>query len=508
MKKVLILLLLFVLSSCSSRSQLNNDYSSGAFDTSYAVPILEQLASDKYEGREATTEGANKAALLITDKLKNYGLLPYGDNGTYYQNIVFNSSRLSESSMVLLVNENGENDTLKIGDDFVTMMSRSGFSNAATDPMPVVFAGYGIVADEYGYDDYTYIDPRNKIVVMVPGEPYSENEEFFDGSKPTDHSSPFTKMRTARQKGAAGVLLIPDDEYLSYWQYLRRSITNETLSIDEGTGESGIPAGLISIGAAKKIFRDESMSFETLESIMKNNELPEAFELSKKAVMDLKVISSRKNGKNIVALLPGNDPDLSDQYITLGAHYDHVGVTDGEVFNGADDNASGTTAVLESARLLSAAKLNSRPIIFILFTAEEKGLLGSKYFVDNFEPIDNILVNINVDMTGRESIDSIHVIGSNRVSGEFHEMIKKVNQETVNYYLDYSLSDTRLFRQSDHYSFAQKNIPVVFFFDNMRIDLHRPSDDVDKINFTKVCKTSHLISNLALEVANLNHRLK
>ena len=373
--------------------------------------------------------------------------------------------------------------------------------------LPVVFAGYGIVADEYDYDDYTYVDPKGKIVVIMPGEPYSENEDFFEGEKRSHYSSSFAKAAAAEEKGAAGVLVVPSDEYMAYWDMLAKRAVNESLSLENSTAEPGIPIVMISPNALRELLSDQEYTLEDIEQTIDAKEIPEAFELTKQASINLKTIGGGKKGRNVIALLPGSNPALSNEYVTVGAHYDHVGITDDEIYNGADDNGSGTVAVLEVARILSKQRNNERPVVFLFYTAEEKGLLGSRYFVDQGELTDDIMVNINVDMTGRGSIDTIFCIGSDRRSSEFDNLIKQANSESVNYFLDYSLSHTHLFRQSDHYSYAEKNIPVVFFFDNMHQDLHQPSDDVGKINFGKICKTAHLAAGIALDVANLDHKL-
>ena len=203
---------------------------------------------------------------------------------------------------------------------------------------------------------------------------------------------------------------------------------------------------------------------------------------------------------------------MLDEYVTFGAHYDHVGIAKGEIYNGADDNGSGTVAILEAARRISLLKDNSRSILVIFHAAEEKGLLGSKYITGNSDFIDNLVVNINVDMVGRESIDSIFCIGSNMLSSELYELLQIVNDETVNFVLDYTFDDpddpNRYYYRSDHYNYAKHGVPIVFFYDHMLEDYHKPTDDVEKINFNKIEKISTLITELALRISNLNHRLK
>lgn len=508
MKRIVsIFILTLFLASCSSINLIEHDYSSNTFDITHVKSNLEFLASDYLQGRDAASLSEKVASQFIAGELQKYGLQPFGDDGTYFQNITFNSRKISGNSKIVIYNSDSSITALELGKDFATQAYRLFNPDFMDKRLPIVFAGYGIMADEYGYDDYSYIDPAGKIVIIMPGEPHSENEEFFKGEERTKYSSSFRKSETAKEKGAAGILIIPSDEYLAYWDMLAERSTKESLQLDNGGDETAIPAAMISHNTAAELLDGEEQSFEDILNTINNKDIPQAFELSKYAEINFEIIEEERSGRNVVALLPGTNPELDNEYITIGAHYDHVGVSGGEVYNGADDNGSGTVTVLESARTLSGERGNERPVLFILYTAEEKGLLGSKYFVNNCDYLDNIIANINIDMTGRGSIDSIHCIGSDRVSVEFDNIIKDANSESVNYCLDYSLSHTRLFRQSDHYSFAEQEIPVVFFFDNMRQDLHRPGDDVEKINFSKICKTAHLTSRIALKVANLDHTL-
>jgi len=195
----------------------------------------------------------------------------------------------------------------------------------------------------------------------------------------------------------------------------------------------------------------------------------------------------------------------------LSAHYDHEGIVKGEIYNGADDNGSGTVAILEAGRRLALLKENKRSIILAFHTGEEKGLLGSKYFTENSDIMSDVVSNINIDMVGREDTESIYSIGSGKLSTELFELVEKVNSETAKFELDYTFDASndpnRYYYRSDHYNYAKHNIPIVFFYDHMTEDYHQPTDDVDKINFEKIEKVSTLITELALRIANLDHKL-
>ena len=198
--------------------------------------------------------------------------------------------------------------------------------------------------------------------------------------------------------------------------------------------------------------------------------------------------------------------------MTIGAHYDHEGIKNGQVYNGADDNASGTVATLECARQLALTKSNKRPILFCFWDGEEKGLLGSEYFATSHHNINEIVVNINLDMVGREHEDSLAVIGSGKLSSEFFHIVEDINQQTSHFVFDYTFDDEnhpeRFYYRSDHWSLAKLGVPVVFLFDNENKDYHTPRDDADKINYLKLKKVVTLANGLALEVANLDHKLE
>ncbi|RMD48342.1 MAG: M20/M25/M40 family metallo-hydrolase, partial [Ignavibacteria bacterium] len=212
--------------------------------------------------------------------------------------------------------------------------------------------------------------------------------------------------------------------------------------------------------------------------------------------------------RNVVGILEGKDEKLKDEYIVLSAHYDHLGKRGNDIYNGADDDGSGTVTILDAARTLSIKKENKRSILFVFHTGEEKGLLGSRYFTEHFGNMDAIKANINIDMVGRGSVDTIYNIGSGKLSSEFYELVKNANEESVNIYFDYRFDDpndpNRFYYRSDHINYARKGIPIVFFYDYMQKDYHKPTDTVEKINWEKIVKMVELTHTIALKTANLD----
>ncbi|MBA5793174.1 M28 family peptidase [Flavobacterium sp. xlx-214] len=228
------------------------------------------------------------------------------------------------------------------------------------------------------------------------------------------------------------------------------------------------------------------------------------------------------DSENVVAYIKGSEKP--DEYIVISAHYDHVGVTNGEIYNGADDNGTGTTALLEMARMLQIAYKNGnkpkRSIVFLHCTGEEYGLHGSRYFVNSkIIPLENIVADLNVDMIGRRDFvyeknkkDYIYLVGSDKLSTELHDISEAMNKKYTNLTLDYTYNAEKhpemIYYRSDHYNFAKFNIPVIFYYSGEHADYHKPTDTVDKIDFDQMLKRTQLIFVTAWELANRNERIK
>jgi hypothetical protein len=511
MKTKLLTLLVFVLFTVSyTYPQLKiNDKTS----LNYLKTNLQFLASDELEGRETGTRGEKLAAMYIASELQKYGVKPYGDEGTYFQKIKLSTGVYDAASKIQITATNGSGMfELTMGNDFL----KAGAS--VCDPSflklsaPIVMAGFGITAPEFKYDDYASIDVKGKIVLVLPDEPYSEDDNYFRGKRTTKYSPLNAKIENAMKHGAAGILFLPESWRTSFWDTFKKSSLKGTLMPPGNAANiKMIPALVLSEEAAKKILAGEAISYEkTLENADKKTEY-KPFELKKKVQYNLIDNSQTKWAMNVVGIIEGNDPKLKNEYVLLSAHFDHVGVSKDVVFNGADDDGSGTVSVLETARILNENKLNKRSVIALFNTGEEKGLWGSGYAADNSSYIPNTVADINIDMDGRESPDSIYAIGSNKLSTEFYNLIRDVNARTIKLGLGYKFDDPkdpeRFFYRSDHYNFALKGIPIVFFFDDMKSDYHKATDDIEKINFDKVLKVVKLSAYVALRTANLNHRL-
>jgi hypothetical protein len=479
----------------------------------YIRTNLEFLASDELEGRESTTKGETISALYIARELERYGVKPFGDDGTYFQNFEVDVRWVDENSKVTFIADDGETE-LKLGDDFLLSKDPTPDEAYSGKNYEIVFAGYGVTANSYGYDDYANIDVSGKVVLIFRDAPLLNGEKVFSDEDHEKYSETNNKIETAVENGATGILFLPRNSISKYWRWIKhRAISSsfKLMSEEDENIEATIPVILLSLETAADLLSGDKFSFEEIREEVENGELPRPFLLNKKVKLDYQTYNEIRTSRNIIGIIEGTDEELLDEYVTFGAHYDHVGITEGEIYNGADDNGSGTVAILEAARRISLLEENRRSILVIFHAAEEKGLLGSKYLTGKSAFMEDLVVNINVDMVGRESIDSIYCIGSDMLSTELHELVQKVNDETVDFVLDYTFDDpndpNRYYYRSDHYNYAKHNIPIVFFYDHMIEDYHKPSDDVEKINFNKIEKISTLITELAIRISNLDHKL-
>ncbi|MCK4561166.1 MAG: M28 family peptidase [Calditrichia bacterium] len=380
----------------------------------------------------------------------------------------------------------------------------------------LVFVGYGITADEYNYDDYADVNVEGKIVLIYPGEPENEDTTFFEGKKRTGHASIFCKIANASDRGAIGVISLSGwekrfgwESIVSYvkkgkYQLMDQPVINKTNILPYITVNEQTFNELLNFG---------SYSYQELESYLAEQKTLPSFEFTNSARINWMFdTTGTVETRNVIGIIEGIDPDLKHEYIGIGAHYDHLGIGMAGIYNGADDNASGTAALLEIAKAFAKRWENKRSVLVTFHTAEEKGLLGSKYLVRDSTITNNMNAHINMDMIGRGSADSIYCLGSDKLSSELYDLVETVNADGVNIYLDYRLNNPndpqRLYYRSDHYSYAKKNIPNVFFFDYEMEDYHRVTDDLDKINYSKIQKIARLVYAIALSTANRESKFK
>jgi len=458
--------------------------------------------------------GEKVASMFIVSELNKYGVIPFFKDTGFFQKIDLRVIRFSDASTFAWVNKNGEKILdLEYGINFT---GSTRYYDKFDTTAKVIFVGFGITANEYNYDDYADINVEGKIVLIYPGEPQNDDTTFFEGKKSTPYSSLYSKLETATNKGALALICIPESEDESDWRSIIRFVKKGKYQLKDKpivTLTNNIPYITITKESFINLLDFGSHTYQELENYLaKGMSLP-SFELSEFARINWMFdTTGTVEVRNVIGIIEGTDPNLKNQYIGIGAHYDHIGVGLNGVNNGADDNASGTVALLEIARVFAERRENKRSVLIAFHTAEEEGSLGAEYFVKNSGISNNMNVHINMDMIGRGSADSIYCLGSDRLSSELFECVESVNREGVNIYLDYRLNDRnephRFYYRSDHYNYAKRNIPCVFFFDYEMKDYHKTTDDADKINFIKIERIARLVYEIALSAANRKSKFK
>jgi hypothetical protein len=434
------------------------------------------LAADDMGGRGNGTPGLERAAVYLAAQFKIRGLKPAGDNGTYFQTFELTTgTEIGPGNVVSLGSQNLPTDDLAL----------LKFSTKTEVEGPLVFVGYGITASELHWDDYRDVDVTDKIVIAFRHEPQELDEDSpFDGTEFTTHSSFMNKAINAKQHGARGILFVTDPN--------NHEPDEEALEATTGRSEkdnSGIAAAYLRMGPVLSYFDGLGRDLRQIQREIDSELESRSFELAgatARIVTDIERI--RKPVRNVIASLEGSDPELRNEWVIAGAHYDHLGLggefsmernATGQIHNGADDNASGTAGILELARVASENRGSlDRSVLFMGFSGEELGLLGSNHFVTNPTiNLDNAVAMINLDMIGRLDNDRVFVGGIGTSPG-FKDLIEGFN-DSVGLTLDYSDSGNG---SSDHTSFNIKKIPVLFFFSGLHGDYHRPSDTSEKIN--------------------------
>ena len=470
---------------------------------------LKVIASDEYEGRETGEKGQKMAAEYISTYFKKLGILPVVD-GSYYQEFPLKKESALKSTIVC------DGQTFKFIDDFFYW---SGFESQEIKDQNLVFAGYGIKTDSY--NDYEGIDVKGKYVVMYEGEPLdSEGNSLVSKEKGLSQWSGDWKIKRelAEEKGALGILMIKKD-YVSYLSRVKYWLENPSLRLDydHQRGEDIIPVLFITEKLANTMFNKKK-----LDKWMSGKKGKKAL-ISESTTINIVKEKESITSENVLCYIEGSDPKLKDELVVITAHYDHVGVTDGEVYNGADDDGSGTVSALELAEAFVKAKEDGngtrRSVLVMTVSGEEKGLLGSEWYSEYpIFPLENTVCNLNIDMIGRvddahiDNENYIYLIGSDKLSTDLHKISESANSTYTDLELDYTYNHpddpNRFYYRSDHYNFAKHGIPVIFYFSGVHDDYHQPGDDVEKIMFDKMETIVKLVFHTAWEVANRDEKLE
>lgn len=482
--------------------------------------LLTVLASDEFEGRETGQEGQRKAADFIAAHFEKLGLPTIGDSSTYFQNIAFTAESWDNGQIELTIN----GESYRHLSDFVSFPSaNSNRERFATEQ--VVFLGYGI--DDPQYSDYKGVNVAGKTILIYRDEPVNfEGKSWLTG---TTELSPWStdwrkKMEVAYQHGVATVLLVDADIKTTVGE-ARKTLLSPEMRMGEGGNAEGHLANnmFISSTLVKEIVGKKGKKFnKALDSIKKTGK-PSHLDLPCRLSMVQKKNKRQLLGSNVLGYIEGSDPLLKNQVVVVSAHYDHLGRKGPAIYHGADDNGTGTSTVMLIAKAFAQAKKDGhgprRSVLCLLVSGEEKGLLGSEYYSEHpVFPLENTVADVNVDMIGRNdqkhdgNPNYIYVIGSNRLSTELHDINEAANAAHTHLDLDYTFNakndPNRFYYRSDHYNFAKKGIPSIFYFSGVHKDYHQPTDTVDKIMFEKMQKIGQLIFYTAWELANREDRIR
>ena len=495
---------------------------------------LTYIASDELQGRLAYSEGLGLASAYIADHLKEWGVKPGGDHGSYFQEVrVLGIRTRSNSSVTVTVN--GQSRTFKDGEGVTFPRNQGARQTVSGD---AAFAGYGVTFAPLQQDDYAHRNVSGKVAI------------FLGRTGPKGFTAAHNRILGARARTATDA------------QHAVASITQATPALQAPA--TGPPAQRVDFQTAQRldspivpqitagddfftfVFSASGTDYATLKAATEKQEpLPDvalsgvSIAINVDASYD--TIQTRLT-RNVVGLIEGNDSALKDSYVLLGAHYDHIGYEQfginqrqnaiasctgqtrptprpGDIINnGADDDGSGTVTLMALAKAFSRGQRMKRSLLFVWHTSEEGGLSGSRYMADHaLVPLAKVSAQLNIDMVGRNKCDdakeanTVYVVGSDRISTELHNLNEDANAAlptplTLNYELNDPADLESIYTRSDHYSYASKGVPIIFFTTGLHRDYHFVTDEVDKIEFPKMAKITALVYGTAARVANLDHQ--
>jgi len=510
MKKTLFILAGLAMACNSSQKTIVTPTGQNGINTAnpetYAETITEAdlkehlyiYASDEFEGRDTGEPGQKKAVAYLKKEYEKMDIPAAKDNGDYFQKVPLEVAQMPTGTVTI----NGTSYLL--GEDFIS------FNDAGAAANEIVYAGYGI--EEGEYSDYKNIDVANKLVLVKDGEPKNADGTYVltGTTEPSEWSQDaMTRIEFVMDKGAKAVMMYSPALFPRVLAYYNRTKNN-------ASGRMGVK-GLEETSFSAVI--SDKMATALLAGITHDN-TPRVLDF--KVSSDIKGNAEAVDSENVVAFIKGSSKP--EEYVVISSHLDHIGITeDGQINNGADDDGSGTVAMLEIAEAFKqasdAGNAPDRSIVFLHVTGEEKGLLGSLYYTDlePIFPLSNTVANLNIDMIGRidpkreGARNYIYLIGSDKLSTELHELSEAVNSKYMNIELDYTFNDendpNRFYYRSDHYNFAKNNIPIIFYFNGTHDDYHKPGDTPDKINYDLLENRARLVFYTAWEIANRDKRL-
>jgi hypothetical protein len=481
------------------------------------------LASDNLKGRNAGSAEDHIATDYIATEFMRLGLKPVGDNGTYFQEMEINTADVDRDHTTLTAKIAGVEHNYVFNKDF--HWPRQSLRPSSAEGK-VVFAGYGIDAPEYSYNDFAGIDVKGKIVLVLGREPQAnDGNSKFAGTWDTYHAFYWEKVEQLRKRGAAGVLMVQDR--------VRRDIKQTPASSPRASGGPNfglagqmwdIPTFAISRDIADQLLAPAGKTTDELQATIDRMVRPASLEVTASSIRMSKSFLNLQihKGRNVVALLEGSDPRLKSEAVLVTAHHDHMGMANGHIYNGADDDGSGVAGLLEIAKAFVRGKVHpKRSVLFIAYDGEERIFIGSYYYATHpIIPLDHTIANLNMDMIGRNENDAnwpvppdgnvnmVNVLGT-RYNPGLRKVIDQQNGR-VGLKLDYKMDvvdPDSLWSRSDHFWFATLHIPQVEFQTGLHPDYHTDRDTWDRINYPKLTKIVRLVFLSTDELADSTGKL-
>ena len=500
MKKIFLLLALTGTSVCFAQSAKKIEKIASSIKAGELKEKLTIIAGPEMEGRETAMPGQKKAAGYIENYFKQLGLQPASADGYQMYFPVFQDSVTGASLKV-----NGS--SFSADKDYA--LYASSLSSGEWSEDSLVFASFGII--DSSINDYKLLDVKNKWVIAAEGN--IEDADKAAGAATYNFRSPasvFMKMYQAKSNGAKGLIIVSKD-------FPRKNTGPVTGSMSKKQSSSkNIPVIYISYNVAAVLLGKPLASFADIKTVAPGT-------YSTQFSFNCNTVTNTLQSSNVTGILPGTDK--KDEYVFVTAHYDHLGKKGDAIYYGADDDGSGTTSVLEIAEAFVKAKEKGynprRTMVFMTVSGEEKGLWGSEYYTMNpIFPLEKTVVDLNIDMVGRidperkygDSTNYVYTIGEDKLSTDLLPISDSVNNRFTHLELDRKYNDpkdpNRFYYRSDHYNFAKRGVPVIFYFNGSHADYHRPTDTVDKINFDVMTKRVKLIFYTAWAMANRDAMLK
>jgi len=508
--RFVILLLLFLTFGCKSTQQK-------AVESITAEDLkvhLDVIASDEFRGRNTPSQELKITSRYIATFAKSYGLKPLMPDGSYLQEIPLDMSTIDQAQTQMELRMGKRIKNFSFPEDF-GIYGRSFLDMKISGD--VLFVGFGLSSPESDWDDLEGLDLQDKVVVMLDPD-LPEDHKL---RTPENRRLLYRRSRVIGSRGAAAVLIVvskkreknfSDNGYF-FDNTSRCQLGDDLKTISTSASQQTYLRAEIRHAMAAEILGISITELEDMFFALRGGKQIPGSKLHNRR-MDISIVTQKQKDKtyNVVGWLEGTDERLKEEYVLFGSHHDHLGTREGKVFNGADDNGSGTVAMLELAQALQIAR-PKRSVIFVWHTAEEKGLWGSRYFVEHSHaPVEKMSAELNMDMICRNDPNHLYIIGSNKLSTELDAIINAVNDKHIHMNLDYKYEDPQhpdnFFFRSDQYPYIQYGIPAAWYFCGTTEDYHQETDTIDRVDFAKMERITRFVYLTAMVIGNKPEMLK